>query len=233
MAALHYAQDGIDPTFEESSLAFAWAFLRPSIDRDGATYEAKRLKGEWLAYCKQCKRDDVQSLDFDTWREHIDNGTLHAVNVPLQTSTAPKPTTSPTTSPTPAPAQEQLQPNYTAGEAASPPAPARSARGDYGWVKLTDEEFQRLEQQLGADELRRCVACVDERAQQTGNKNGWKDWTVVIQRCHRDGWDLSRAKPTATGGTNFQPSAERIQKNNDWLDSFLAEQGKGGGGDGG
>ena len=52
-------------------------------------------------YCKRCKRDDVQSLDFDTWRERVDNGTLHTVDVLLQSPTAPKPTTSTTPSPSP------------------------------------------------------------------------------------------------------------------------------------
>lgn len=226
LSALHYAQDGIEPAFEDSSLAFAWAFLRPAADRDAAAYETKQLKGEWLVYCKQCKRDDAQPLDFDTWRERAVNGTLRAVDVSLPTTTT---TTTPSPSPTTSPTQEQIQP--IDGPAAAPPTPARNARGDYGWVKLTDEEFQRLEQQLGADELRRCVAYIDESAQQTGNKNGWKDWAVVIQRCHREGWGPPKAKPTTTGDTNFQPSAERIQKNNDWLDEFLAEQeAKSGGG---
>lgn len=96
LAALHYAQDGIEPSFEDSSLTFAWAFLRPAIDRDGITYEGKRLKGDWLTYCRQCKKDGVDALDFETWRERVDNGTL-------QTPTAPKPTTttSPSTTTTP------------------------------------------------------------------------------------------------------------------------------------
>lgn len=219
LAALHYAKDGVEPSFDDASLGFAWAFLRPAVDRDGITYETKQLKGTWLVYCKQCKRDDVQPLDFDTWRERTVDGALHTVDVSLPTTT-----TTPSPSPTTAPTQEQLQP--IDGSAAAPPTPARNARGDYGWVKLTDEEFQRLEQQLGADELRRCVAYIDESAQQTGNKNGWKDWFVVIQRCHREGWGPPKAKPTATGGANFQPTADRIQKNNDWLDTFLAEQQK-------
>lgn len=94
LAALHYAQDGIEPTFEDSSLGFAWAFLRPAIDRDGATYEGKRLKDDWLTHCRQCKKDGVDALDFETWRERVDNGTL-------QTPTAPIPTTSPSTTTTP------------------------------------------------------------------------------------------------------------------------------------
>lgn len=55
LAALHYAQDGAEPAFEDSALTFAWAFIKPTVDRDGAVYETKRAKGEWLAYCKRCK----------------------------------------------------------------------------------------------------------------------------------------------------------------------------------
>lgn len=118
-----------------------------------------------------------------------------------------------------------------ANGAGKPPTPARRKYGTYNWIRLTDDEYARLEHDLGAVELARCIAYVDESAQGNGNKNRWKDWFVVIQRCHREGWGAPKAKPTATGGANFQPTPERIQKNNDWLDAFLAEQRKNGGGD--
>ncbi len=103
LAALHYAQSGAEPAFEDSSLGFAWTFLQPSIDRDGATYEGKRLKGDWLTYCRQCKKDGVDALDFETWCKRVDNGTLHTVDAPLETSTAPIPTTTTTPSTTTTP----------------------------------------------------------------------------------------------------------------------------------
>lgn len=108
-------------------------------------------------------------------------------------------------------------------------APARRARGKYGWVKLTDEEYQRLEKQLGADELKRCIDYIDESAQLTQNKNRWKDWFVVIQRCHRDGWGThSTGRSAGKQPQDYQPTLERVQKNDAWLDTFLAEQEGGG-----
>lgn len=68
----------------------------------------------------------------------------------------------------------------------------RHKRGEYGWVKLTDEEFERLRHELGDEELQRCIAYIDESAQATGNKNKWKDWNLVIRKCNRDSWGLSR-----------------------------------------
>lgn len=69
-----------------------------------------------------------------------------------------------------------------------PPTPARKEFSRYGWVKLTQEEYDRLVADWGETEAKRCIAYVDESAQSTRNKNKWKDWNLVVRRCHRDGW---------------------------------------------
>lgn len=75
-----------------------------------------------------------------------------------------------------------------------PPTPARRKYGTYGWIRLTDDEHAHLEHDLGAVELARCIAYVDESAQGNGNKNRWKDWNLVIRRCSREGWGRNRAQ---------------------------------------
>lgn len=77
LAAMHYAQDGQEPIFEDDTLAFAWAFLKPSIDRDAEVYDEKRLRGEWMTYCRQCKREGNEAVDFETWRQRTDTEPLH------------------------------------------------------------------------------------------------------------------------------------------------------------
>lgn len=59
-------------------------------------------------------------------------------------------------------------------------------------MRLTDDEHSRLECDLGAGELARCISYVDESAQGNGNKNRWKDWNLVIRRCSREGWGRNR-----------------------------------------
>ena len=81
----------------------------------------------------------------------------------------------------------------------------RHKRGKYGWVRLTDEEMERLTQDLGAEELARCIAYVDESAQATNNRNGWKDWNLVIRKCSRGQWGIERSpgggpRPSASQG---------------------------------
>ena len=72
----------------------------------------------------------------------------------------------------------------------SPSGSISRARGEYGWVKLTDAQYEKLLADLGQEELDRCIRYVDESAQKTRNKNKWSDWNLVIRSCHRDGWGL-------------------------------------------
>lgn len=85
-------------------------------------------------------------------------------------------------------------------KADKPPAPTRQKYGSFGWVRLTEEEYTRLVADFGEAETLRCINYVDESAQSTGNKNKWRDWNLVIRKCHRDGWGLSKNTNTR-GGT--------------------------------
>ena len=84
-------------------------------------------------------------------------------------------------------------------------------RSEYGWVKLSDAQYQKLLTDLGEDELNRCIRYVDESAQKTGNKNGWKDWNLVIRSCHRDGWHR-RAERNSGYGPNRISGASQKQE---------------------
>lgn len=87
--------------------------------------------------------------------------------------------------------------------------------GAYGWVKLTDDQFQKLVADLGAEEVERCIQYIDESAQSSNNKNKWKDWNLVVRRCSREGWGRPRqTKQSGWGKTN---------KDSIDYDSFLKE----------
>ena len=77
--------------------------------------------------------------------------------------------------------------------------PGRSMVRSVGWVRLTEDEHARLVADFGEAEALRCITYVDEAAQSTGNKNKWRDWNLVIRKCHRDGWGLSKNTNTRCG----------------------------------
>lgn len=89
---------------------------------------------------------------------------------------------------------------YKSTAAPKPPTPTRQKYGSYGWVRLTKDEYTRLVADFGEAETLRCITYIDEAAQSTGNKNKWRDWNLVIRKCHRDGWGLSKSTNTR-GGT--------------------------------
>ncbi len=102
----------------------------------------------------------------------------------------------------------------------------RHKYGEYGWVRLSNDEHTRLLADLGEDELNRCIRYVDESAQATGNKNKWKDWNLVLRKCYRNRWGLensykqsskSRASATAEAQTR------QVQAGADGLGDFERE----------
>lgn len=64
----------------------------------------------------------------------------------------------------------------------------RTEYGEYGWVKLSEQEHERLVNEYGMSEVNRAIKYIDESAQRNGNKNKWKDWNLVLRTCISDGW---------------------------------------------
>ena len=81
---------------------------------------------------------------------------------------------------------------------AKPPAPPKKARAPYGGVKLTDAEYERLCRDLGEAEATYWIRLVDEMAQSTYNKNGWKDWNLTVRRAAREKWGSRRTADKAS-----------------------------------
>ena len=85
-----------------------------------------------------------------------------------------------------------------------------NAYGEFGWVKLTDEQYAQLEKTMGSWGLKQCIAYVDRSAQTTNNRNHWQDWSVVLRRCYEEGWHhtASRSQAVPTGASGHLGEAE-------------------------
>ena len=92
-----------------------------------------------------------------------------------------------------------------AAAAAPPPPPvfgdSIKKYGKYSWVKLTDAEYSQLADEFGAGELERHIAIVDEKAQEKGNKQGWKDWALIVRKAINQRWSLDYPAPGAPTGS--------------------------------
>lgn len=85
--------------------------------------------------------------------------------------------------------------------------PPKHKYGQYGWVRLSDQEYQRLLKDLGEAELCRCITYIDESAQSSGNKNHWSDWNLVLRRCSREKWGC-RGQASSGG---YRPANPKMQ----------------------
>ena len=143
------------------------------------------------------------------------------VSPPLMVPSSSPPTTPLSLSPYNPPASQKDNPPQNArisswGEESSgekTKSVHRKSYGEHGRVKLSQEEHDRLVRDYGQAEAERCIAYVDEIAQSTNNKPGWKDWNLVVRRCHRDGWG-SKGQPAKakTGNIFLEMLNERRQE---------------------
>ncbi len=98
--------------------------------------------------------------------------------------------------------------------------PKQRKYGEYGWVKLTAEEYVNLIEKLGEQELKRCIDYIDESAQTTNNKNGWHDWNLTIQKCSRNKWGIKPwGAPPPKEPTSADKAAAAFEK--DMLRQFM------------
>lgn len=114
-----------------------------------------------------------------------------------------------------------IEPPAAAPAPAEAPAeePQRHRHGANGWVLLTDEQYQKLLRDMGPAELERCITYVDESAAISKNKNGWKDWNLVLRKCHREQWGVKAPK---------QKASEQPEPRKKTFSEILAEKKAGG-----
>ncbi len=60
--------------------------------------------------------------------------------------------------------------------------------GENGWVKLTDDELQKLIEKYGEVKVAKAIEYIDLQAEKTKNKNGWKSWRAVLQNAIKNNW---------------------------------------------
>lgn len=84
--------------------------------------------------------------------------------------------------------KEDIRESIEGSDEPAPTKPPKKKYGEYGWVKLSDAEYQRLVDEFGERVISHYITYIDESAQSNGNKNKWKDWNLVIRRAIKGKW---------------------------------------------
>lgn len=206
-AVIAYRLRGEVYSGDDIAVDIAFQFLANQQDRAEAAKAAKS-KAANVKWAKQAEKDDIQ-IDSDIMQSDAETMQNDAdamqIDAPIQSNPI-----------------QSYPIQSIESKADKPPAPTKQARksyGSFGWVKLTDDEYMRLLNDLGEAEVKRCIAYVDESAQSNGNKNKWRDWNLVVRKCHRDGWGICSPSrygkpeiPKGASGKLGQAELEAIQR---------------------
>ncbi len=177
MAVLEYGIDGTEPELDGAYSAM-FTLMKPQIDANNKRYENGKKGGRPAAHEKP---NDNQA---ETETKPSDN----------QNETKPEPNVNDNVNVN-VNANDNVKEKESAKEKGAA-APTRSSDkkterhkyGTYGWVRLSDREYTRLISDYGEKTVADAIRYIDESAQQTGNKNKWKDWNVTLRKAITNNW---------------------------------------------
>ena len=184
---------------DDVAIDIAFQFMSNQVDRSETAKAAKfkAAQGRWNT------KNDAEGMQSDAQPMQNDAEGMQS-DAPIHSIPSPSPIHSKESKADKPPVRTKL---------------ARKSYGQFGWVKLTDEDYNRLLNDLGQAEVKRCIAYVDESAQATGNKNKWRDWNLVIRKCNRDKWGAvtqscygKKEIPKGASGELGEAELEAIQR---------------------
>ena len=189
-----YQFEGTEPETVPRSLAFAWPYLKKDLDDARRPYETSVRNGKKGGRPKKKTCEEAEENPEETQKNLEKGNTMSRSKSKTRTMSVSNINTGS------APAEESAG---VGGE--------KKSYGEFGWIKLTDGQYGDLRQRMGEEELRRCITHVDELTQSTGNRNRWKDWYILIRRCHEQQWYVPpkpRSNPVPCGATGELGQAE-------------------------
>ena len=189
LTMMEYQFENKEPEKIPKALKMAWSYIRRDLDDARRNYESRVQNGRKGGR----KKNPEEPKETGENREEV-----------MKTKTLTKTKTSTLSS-----IDTGSAPALTAGVCCE-----KESFGEFGWVKLTTQQYDKLMNQWGYDELRRCITYVDEAAQSTDNRNRWKDWYLILRRCHENRWYETRrihSKPEIPKGASGVLGAAELE----------------------
>lgn len=206
-AIFAYEKRGVKPEGLSTVVQVAFSFVAPQLDRNRASYNnkvnARRVAGSKGGQNSAAARNARQSSEASKSKQNdqmLENEANVAEHVPEHV-----PGCDPGCDPGCVP-ECSLESEGT--EVTSLPTQTLHKHGAYGWIQLTEAQYHQLLNDLGKPELDRCINYIDESAQATSNKNGWKDWNIVLQRCHKGGWGVNQQRGDSKNAQQPEPARD-------------------------
>lgn len=176
-AMMKYQFEGEEPEGLNNVVQVFWAFIRGDLDHARERYESSVKNGKKGGRKKKKKPEETQLTLEEGKSITISESISESISIPESISKAISKTEK-VHSPSPAKAEEDA-------------SVSKKVYGQYGWVVLSDQNYEQLMNEMGDAELQACITYIDESAQSTGNRKNWLDWCAVLRRCHQRQWHKS------------------------------------------
>ena len=196
-AMLDYQFEGIEPEEFDVVLQVIWAVIQQDLDYARKRYETSVTNGRKGGRKKKKQPEETQNnlQEGKTITESISESESITITESISNT----------------------QKEHSASAEAEVSV-LKKSYGEFGWVRLSDEEYNDLTQEMGVEQLQRCITYIDQSAQSTGNRNHWVDWHTVLRRCYQNRWyEASHAYvkqeiPMGASGYLGEAELEAIQR---------------------
>lgn len=195
-AMMNYQFRGEEPQGLSTSVKIFWSFVRSDLDHARQRYENSVINGR-----KRGRKNQVKPMQ-------TQNNLNEGISITESISESKSESITESLS--------EKESGSSASLAEADLCLSKKTYGEYGWIRLSDREYQLLLELMGGDELQQCITYIDESAQSTGNRNHWLDWYAVLRRCYQRRWHHASCYgkpeiPKGASGHLGQAELEAIQ----------------------
>lgn len=185
-AMIKYDRDGIEPQFNDIQIRLAFNILKPTIDRNKQEYQEKCDKNRENIN-KRWKKQDTNEYDGIRTNTNytdidIDIDKDKEIDINIEKDINKKEIYKEKVEQSPTHTQSFKEEKHKYGE--------------YGWIKLTDTQYNKLCEDYSRDYIDFAIKKIDEYVQSNGNKNKYKDWNLVLRKAIRERWSCLKDKDT-------------------------------------
>lgn len=169
-SVLHYAKSGEEPRLE-GTLAIIWTMMRSVIARDAKRYEMQCRQKSYAVYCREQDRQGRDRLSYEEW--------LHPTQYSASDDNGPYPNTDTDTDKV-----TDIAANTNTPTSKQPPQTDNTKKGYYGegkGIRLTDNEYMTLMDELGFDRLHDTMRSAERYARQKGYRADTMDWVYFLR----------------------------------------------------
>ena len=170
---IKYDRDGIEPKIDDMQIKLAFNILKPTIDRNKKEYQDKCDKNRENIN-KRWNRQDTNEYDcIRTNTNYTDNDIDNDNDIDKDNNIKKEID------------KEKIRLNQTHTLFKNED---KHKYGEYGWIKLTNAQYNKLCDEFSKDYIDIAIQRVDEYIQSNGNKGKYKDWNLVLRKAIRDKW---------------------------------------------